>query len=166
MDWVIFDVSLVSFVALVISLMIAPERRRNPALQSLAILRNPDNSFAIAIGPDAMPGNWLSVSGLREGTIGLGFIDRINVQLAAPQSNLTLNQTDFYDGTSAFTWGVNVGALFRVAEQMDISAQMGLRHVSGLSEVDQLAGTGLEDLNNDSARLTFPIVVGVRFRFK
>jgi Outer membrane protein beta-barrel domain len=101
-----------------------------------------------------------------EATIGLGFIDRINVQLAAPQSNLTLNQTDFYDGTSAFTWGVNVGALFRVADQMDISAQMGLRHVSGLSEVDQLAGTGLEDLNNDSSRLTFPIVVGVRFRFK
>lgn len=27
MDWIIFDVSLISFVALVISLMIAPERR-------------------------------------------------------------------------------------------------------------------------------------------
>lgn len=27
MDWIIFDVSLVSFVALVISLMVAPERR-------------------------------------------------------------------------------------------------------------------------------------------
>ena len=101
-----------------------------------------------------------------EATIGLGFIDRINLQLAAPQSNLTINQTDFYDGTAAFTWGVNVGALFRVAEQMDISAQLGLRHVSGLAEVDQLVGTGLQDLNNDSARLTFPIVVGVRFRFK
>lgn len=101
-----------------------------------------------------------------EGTIGLGFIDRINLQLAAPQSNLTINQTDFYDGTAAFTWGVNVGALFRVAEQMDISAQLGLRHVSGLSEIDQLAGTGLETLNDNSARLTFPLVVGVRFRFK
>jgi len=101
-----------------------------------------------------------------EATIGLGFIDRINVEFAAPQSNLTINQTDFYDGTSAFTWGINVGALFRVAPQMDISAQLGLRHVSGLSDVDQLAGTGLEDLNNDSARLTFPIVVGVHFRFK
>ena len=39
------------------------ERRRKPALQSLAILRNADNSFAIAVGPDATPGNWLSVSG-------------------------------------------------------------------------------------------------------
>jgi hypothetical protein len=32
--------------------------------------------------------------------------------------------------------------------------------------VDQLVGTGLEDINNDTARLTFPVVVGVRFRFK
>jgi hypothetical protein len=101
-----------------------------------------------------------------EATIGIGFIDRINVQFAAPQANLTLNQTDFYDGTAAFTWGLNVGALFRVAEQVDVSAQLGLRHVSGLAEVDDLVGTGLETLNNDSARLTFPMVVGVRFRFK
>jgi hypothetical protein len=43
--------------------MIPPEGRRKPALQSLAILRNPDNSFAIAVGPDTTPGNWLRVSG-------------------------------------------------------------------------------------------------------
>ena len=43
--------------------MIAPKGSRKPALQSLAILRNPDNSFAIAVTPDAAPGNWLRVSG-------------------------------------------------------------------------------------------------------
>jgi hypothetical protein len=37
--------------------------------------------------------------------------------------------------------------------------------MSGLAEVDQLIGTGLDEINNDSGRLTFPIVVGVRFRF-
>jgi hypothetical protein len=47
-----------------------------------------------------------------------------------------------------------------------LNAQLGLRRVSGLAEVDQLVGTGLADINNDTARLTFPIVVGVRFRFK
>jgi hypothetical protein len=74
--------------------------------------------------------------------------------------------TDFYDATAAFTWGLNFGALFRVAEQVDLNAQFGLRHVSGLSEVDQFLGTGLETINNDTARLTFPLVIGVRFRFK
>jgi hypothetical protein len=43
--------------------MIAPGRMRKPALQSLSILRNPDNSFAVAVAPQAAPGNWLRVSG-------------------------------------------------------------------------------------------------------
>jgi hypothetical protein len=101
-----------------------------------------------------------------EATVGIGFIDRINVQLAAPQSNTVFNNTDFYDGTATFTMSINAGVLFRVAEQVDLNAQIGLRRLSGLADVDQLVGTGLEDLNNDSARLTFPIVVGLRFRFK
>ena len=100
-----------------------------------------------------------------EGTIGIGFIDSINAQLAAPQSNAILDSSDFYDQTAAFTWSISAGVLFRVAEQLDFTAQLGLRHVSGLSEVDQLVGTGLEDINNDSARLTFPVVVGLRVRF-
>jgi hypothetical protein len=101
-----------------------------------------------------------------EGTIGLGFIDRINVLFAAPESNVLLDNTDFYDRTAAFTLGVNAGVLFRLADQVDFNAQMGLRHVSGLAEVDQLVGTGLDEINNDTGRLTFPIVVGVRLRFK
>ncbi len=100
-----------------------------------------------------------------EGTIGIGFIDSIDVQLAAPQSNLVFTSTDFYDQTAAFTWGVNAGVLFRLNDRVDLNGQMGFRHVSGLSEVDQLVGTGLESINDDSGRLTFPIVVGLRVRF-
>ena len=43
--------------------MLPLARLRKPALQSLAILRNPDNSFVIAVGPEATPGNWLSTGG-------------------------------------------------------------------------------------------------------
>jgi hypothetical protein len=98
-------------------------------------------------------------------TIGAAFIEDISVQLSAPQANLVIDQTDFYDSTAAFTWGLNFGVLFPIARKIDLNAQFGLRGVSGLSEVDQLVGTGLDEINNDSARLTFPIVVGVRFRF-
>ena len=81
------------------------------------------------------------------------------------RSNIVIDQTDFYDRTGAFTLGINVGMLMPIAKKVDLSAQVGLRRVSGLSEVDQLAGTGLDDINNDSSRLTFPIVIGARFRF-
>ncbi len=100
-----------------------------------------------------------------EATIGIAFIDEINVLLAAPQANIVFDQTDFYDRTAAFTWGLNVGVLFPVTTKVDLNAQAGLRRISGLADVDQLVGTGLENINNDSARLTFPIVVGVRIRF-
>jgi hypothetical protein len=101
-----------------------------------------------------------------EATIGIGAIDRINVQLAAPQSNAIINNTDFLDGTSAFTWSFGGGVLFPIASHVDFNAQMGLRHVGGLAQVDQFVGTGLEDINKDTARLTFPIIVGLRFHFK
>jgi hypothetical protein len=100
-----------------------------------------------------------------EAMLGAAFITRINAQFAAPQSNAVFTSTDFYDRTAAFTWGINVGALFKVAEQVDVNAEIGLRHVGGLAPVDQFAGTGLETINDDTARLTFPIGIGVRFRF-
>lgn len=110
-----------------------------------------------------------SVRGMRafgEATIGIGFISRINVQLAAPQSNIVFNATDFYDRTAAFTFGISGGVLFPLNDRVDFTAQLGLRHVSGLAQVDQLNSTGLETINNDSGRLTFPIIVGVRVHFK
>jgi opacity protein-like surface antigen len=100
-----------------------------------------------------------------EATIGLGFIDAIDAQLAAPQANIIFDSTDFYDQTSAFTWSFGAGVLFAIADHVDLNAQVGLRHVSGLSEVDQLVGTGLERINDDSGRLTFPVIVGLRYRF-
>ena len=124
-----------------------------------------------SLGFDIGYRRYLSISGrsvraFGEATIGAAFIDRINIQFAAPQSNVSFTNNDFYDSTGSFTWSLGVGAVFRVAEQMDLTAQLGLRHVGGLAEVDQLVGTGLAEINNDSSRLTFPMVIGVRFRFK
>jgi hypothetical protein len=50
-------------------------RRRKPAANSLTLLRNADNSFAMTVGPDAAPGNWLSVSGVGPMVFVLTFYD-------------------------------------------------------------------------------------------
>jgi len=124
-------------------------------------------SFALDLGYRRyMPLTRSNVRLYGEGTLGVGFINRINLHLTAPQSNLVVNNTDFYDGTAAFTWSVGAGVLFPVAQKVDVNVQLGLRHVSGMAEVDSLRGTDLDDVNNHSGRLTFPIVVGLRFRFK
>ena len=100
-----------------------------------------------------------------EGTVGLGWIDETDVILIAPQANLTKDATDFYDRTAAFSVGGNFGVLWQLNPRVGVYGQMGLKWVSGMSAVDGLAGTGLEDINDNSSRWTVPIVVGVRARF-
>jgi hypothetical protein len=106
-----------------------------------------------------------SVSAYGEGTIGLGFVDKTDVTLVAPTANLSGKANDFYDQTTAFSVGGNVGALLQANDRVGVFAQVGLRWVSGMSEIDDLEATGLETINDKSARWTFPLLMGVRIRF-
>jgi len=99
------------------------------------------------------------------GTLGVSIIDEIDGAFSASQAGITRQATDFYDGTAALTLGVNGGVLYGLNEQIDLNAQVGFRYNSGLSQIDGLVGTGLEDINDKSARWTMPISVGVRFNF-
>ncbi len=106
-----------------------------------------------------------SVRGYGEGTIGFGFVDKADLTLLAPAADFSRDATDFYDQTAAFTLGTNAGLMFDAGRQLDFFAQIGFRYVTGMSEVDDLAGTGLDTINDKSARWTFPFVVGIRKRF-
>jgi len=126
---------------------------------------DPYRSFGLDVGLrryfDASP----NVRPYIEGTGGLGFITEIDVVLAAPSSNLTERATDFYDRTAAVSFGGNAGVLWQVSERVGMYGQIGLKWMSGLSAIDDLAGTGLETINDDSSRWTMPVVVGMRVRF-
>lgn len=100
-----------------------------------------------------------------EGTIGIGFVDKTDVTLVAPGANLVTNPNDFYDQTAAFTFGVNVGLDVQSGTNVGFFGQLGIRYVSGMAEIDDLAGTGLENINDKSARWTLPFVVGIKYRF-
>jgi hypothetical protein len=100
-----------------------------------------------------------------EATVGMAFVDETDIELVAPSINLSGNATDFYDRTAAFTLGGNAGVLWQVKDRVGVFGQIGLRWVSGMSEVDNLQGTGLESINDKSARWTLPFLVGVRARF-
>jgi hypothetical protein len=106
-----------------------------------------------------------TLRGYGEGLLGLGFISETDVVLAAPQANLVDDATDFYDRTAAFTLGVNVGVMGEVRKNVDAFGQIGLRFVTGMSQPDNLFGSGLEEINDNSSRWAIPFSVGVRFRF-
>lgn len=106
-----------------------------------------------------------SIRAYGEGLIGLGFIDKTDVTLVAPGANLAGQATDFYDQTTAWTIGFTAGMIFQGSGRVGYYGQLGLRYLSGLAEVDDLVGTGLEDINDKSSRWTLPFVVGIRVRF-
>ena len=100
-----------------------------------------------------------------EGTIGIGFVDKTDVTLVAPGAGLVTEANDFYDQTAAFTFGVNVGLDIQSGKKIGYFGQLGLRYVSGMTEVDDLIGTGLDNINDKSARWTMPFIVGIHYRF-
>ena len=109
--------------------------------------------------------SWPGVRPYVEGTLGLAFIDETDIVLVAPAYNIGGRATDFYDKTAAFTLGFNTGLMFKTSDRISVFGQMGLRWVSGMSEVDGLEGTGLETINDKSGRWTFPVLVGLRVGF-
>ena len=105
-----------------------------------------------------------SVQTYGEGSIGFGFVDATDVRIVAPETGLDF-KTDFFDQTAAFTIGVNGGVMVRITDTFDGFVQLGFRYVTGQGKVDETFGTGLESINDNTARWTIPFVVGVRARF-
>ncbi len=97
--------------------------------------------------------------------LGIAVIREIDADLAAPDIDKTLNSTDFYDRTGAFTFGFSGGALYAITDRVDLKGELGFHHTSGLSQIDGLEGTGLEKVNDNSGRWTLPFTVGARVRF-
>ena len=100
-----------------------------------------------------------------EATIGLAFVDKTDVTLVAPGAGLVTKANDFYDQTAAFTLGVNIGLDLQAGKKIGYFGQLGLRYVGGMAQIDDLEGTGLDDINDKSARWTMPFIVGIHYRF-
>ena len=100
-----------------------------------------------------------------EALIGFAFVDKIGVTLVAPGANLVSQAADFYDSSTAFTFAVNMGAVVQTTDTIGFFGQLGFRRTGGLAEVDNLIGTGLDDINDKSSRWTLPFIFGVRYQF-
>ncbi|HVH56332.1 MAG TPA: hypothetical protein VM791_08755 [Vicinamibacterales bacterium] len=70
----------------------------------------------------------------------------------------------FFDKSWAFSLGPTGGVLIGVGP-IEIMGEVQLRYIGGLSDVDWLVEEGLQDINDDSARWSFPLLVGARIRF-
>jgi hypothetical protein len=99
------------------------------------------------------------------GLFGVSIIKEIDGVFAAPEAGLARYATDLYDGTAALTFGFGGGALYKINDRVDLNGQLQFRYNSGLSKIDALQGTGLDNVNDKSSRWTMPITFGLRVKF-
>ena len=70
----------------------------------------------------------------------------------------------FFEESWAISVGPTGGVLIGVGP-FEVMAETQLRFMGGLSDVDWLVEQGLRDINTESSRWSFPILVGARIRF-
>jgi hypothetical protein len=70
----------------------------------------------------------------------------------------------FFEKSWALSLGPTGGMLIGVGP-IEVMAELQLRYLGGLSDVDWLVEEGLRDVNDESGRWSIPFVLGARLRF-
>jgi hypothetical protein len=96
---------------------------------------------------------------------GFKRISRIPGTFSVPAAGVTLSDTPFYDSSVVPVVGAGLGLLFDVSPRVSLGLDGGFRYHTKLAELEGLAGTGLENLNDAGSRWSAPISAIMRVRF-
>jgi hypothetical protein len=101
------------------------------------------------------------------GQVGFARVNAISATFDVPDSTFPFEvDADLYGETSALTAGVSGGFMFNRSAGFGIYVNLDARFRGKLKAEDaDLAGTGLEIINDDTARWSTPLSVGARVRF-
>lgn len=99
--------------------------------------------------------------------VAAGFrrVDAMPARFSVPAANVVLAGTPFYDESTVPTFGPDFGVRFSVAPRVQLGVEAGLRWTGDLTDLEGLAGTGLENLNDSSRRWSMPVLGTLAFRF-
>ena len=99
--------------------------------------------------------------------VAAGFrrIDVMPATFSVPAAGVVLADTPFYDNSTVPVIGGDFGVRFAIAPRVLLGVEAGLRWTGDLAEVEGLAGTGLENLNDSSSRWTLPVLGTLTVRF-
>lgn len=96
---------------------------------------------------------------------GFRRVDAIPGTFSVPAAGVTLADTPFFDDSIVPVFGGDAGVLFGVSPRISVGVEGGLRYHGDLSQLEGLAGTGLENLNDAGSRWSVPITGVLRLRF-
>jgi hypothetical protein len=96
---------------------------------------------------------------------GLRMISELPSTFSVPAANVVLPDVPFYDSSTVGVFGADLGFSYDLSESVAIGIETGPRFQTSLSDVDGLAGTGLEPINDTGSRVSMPIYASLSFRF-
>jgi hypothetical protein len=96
---------------------------------------------------------------------GFRRVEALPGTFSVPAAGVTLRDTPFFDDSTVPVFGADVGVLFGVSPRVSLGVETGVRYHTDLSDIDGLAGTGLENLNDAGSRWSVPISGVVQFGF-
>lgn len=96
---------------------------------------------------------------------GFRRVEAIPGTFSVPAAGVTLSDTPFFDDSTVPVFGGDLGMLFAISPRVRLGVEGGLRYHTDLQQLEGLAGTGLENLNDGGSRWSVPISGVVRFAF-
>lgn len=99
------------------------------------------------------------------GLAGLRFVSELPSTFSVPAAGVVLSDVPFYESSTVGVFGADLGFTYDVSESVAIGIETGPRYQTGLSDIEGLAGTGLEPINDTGSRWSMPFLATLRLRF-
>lgn len=96
---------------------------------------------------------------------GLKFVSDIPATFTVPAAAVTLAKVPFYDKSTVGTFGAGAGLEFELTDTLGLGIETGLHYQGKLKDLEGLAGTGLEPINDVGSRWYVPVTAGFSLRF-
>ena len=99
------------------------------------------------------------------GSVGFVRLATIQSEFSVPAASVVLSNVDFYDSSVVPSFGGGGGVQIALSDHFALQGGIDFRWQGDASDLDGLAGTGLESINDKSRRWSMPVTGGVTLKF-
>jgi hypothetical protein len=99
------------------------------------------------------------------GAFGFRFLDEITTTLRVVDLGLTYADVEYFDNSTLFIFGGDMGISREVAEHVSLGAEIGVRYQPKPTRAVISIGSGVENINDTGSRWSLPVSVFATYRF-
>jgi hypothetical protein len=96
---------------------------------------------------------------------GFANIDTLNSTFSVPAAGVVLRDVKFLESSTVPMFGFSGGVQIKLHARVAVQGGLDLQWHGDIKDVDGLAGTGLEPINDETRRWSLPVTAGLTLRF-